>query len=102
MANGFFYPPMGNLVLGGVPPEMRGSASGIFSVANRVCLTLGVCLYEALFSQWAPGGIEAPASALAGFRAAYLVAAALFVVGALWILLVPGKDAPASTSPPSP
>ena len=102
VANGFFYPPMGNLVLGGVPPEMRGSASGIFSVANRVCLTLGVCLYEALFSQWAPGGIEAPASALAGFRAAYLVAAALFVVGALWILLVPGKDAPASTSPPSP
>ena len=98
MACGFFFPPMGHLVLGGVPPTLRGAASGIFSVANRVCLTLGVCFYETLFSHWAPGGVAEASSpvALGAFRGSYLTAAAVFLAGALWILLVPSEESPSA------
>jgi EmrB/QacA subfamily drug resistance transporter len=85
LANGLFFSPSGNLVMGAAEPSRRGAASAVFSVFSRVSLALGVCAFETLFSEFVPPGGGA-AVMRAGFRAVYGAGALICLAGGLFIL----------------
>lgn len=83
-SNSLFMPSNNNLVMGMAPENHQGEASGVFNVFNKLALVLGVCFFEALFSEVTPrhSGDPADASIPAGllnhgFQTVYLCAAAL-------------------------
>jgi MFS family permease len=96
LSNGLFFSPSGNLAMGAADEDRRGAASGVFSVASRVSIALGVCLFETLYSQIALYRGEA-----GGFRMVYMVAAGLCLTGGIAILGAKEKTSTPGESSPS-
>ncbi len=85
---GLFFSPNNTLVMGAVPQERQGVASGVFSVISRLSIVLGVSMFEAIYSGSSTGlggasagsGKNMPALEH-GFRAVYIFGA-VFSMGA--------------------
>ena len=82
------FPAAQNSVVGSVPPEAVGKASGTNSTMRELGGVFGIALLVAVFS--GAGGYESPAAFVDGFAPALGVTAALSFVGALVGLGLPG------------
>jgi MFS family permease len=92
---GLFFSPNNTLVMGAVPQERQGVASGVFSAISRLSIVLGVSMFEAIYAGFSAGsGGSSPGSGknmLAlehGFRAVYLFGAVLSMVAAVFSALL--------------
>jgi EmrB/QacA subfamily drug resistance transporter len=88
---GLFFSPNTTLVMGAAPLDAQGSGAAMFSVISRLSIVLGVSLFETLFSQFAPetgsgaaAGTVSSSDLQAGFRAAYILGAALCLAASLF------------------
>ena len=82
------FPAAQNSVVGSVPPEAVGKASGTNSTMRELGGVFGIALLVAVFS--GAGGYDSPASFVDGFAPAIGVTACLSFVGALVGLGLPG------------
>src|SRR4051794_7582233 len=82
------FPAAQNSVIGSVPPEAAGKASGTNSTMRELGGVFGIALLVAVFS--GAGGYESPASFVDGFAPAIGITACLSFVGALVGLGLPG------------
>jgi len=94
ISNSLFMPSNNNLVMSMAEENHQGEASGVFNVFSKLALVLGVCLFEALFSEMIPrhSGDLADAGIPAGllnhgFQAVYLCAAAICLLGLIFTIL---------------
>ncbi|MEQ8221851.1 MAG: MFS transporter [Candidatus Eremiobacterota bacterium] len=83
VALGMFMSPNNKYVMSLIPPEKKGSASGIFNTVSSMALVMGVCILEAVFSSSLPENISSASLSVAkipshillrGFFNAYLLA----------------------------
>lgn len=51
---GMFFSPNNNLIMSSAPENMQGVASGVFGIISRLSIIFGVCIFEAIFSQFVP------------------------------------------------
>jgi EmrB/QacA subfamily drug resistance transporter len=86
---GMFFAPLANVVLGSVPSEDEGKASGVNSAVREVGGVLGVAVLASVFSR--TGGYETPQAFVDGLVASTWVGAAIVALGALAALLVPAR-----------
>jgi EmrB/QacA subfamily drug resistance transporter len=100
---GIFVPSNSNLVMGVVPEERQGIASGVFRTMRNLGLVIGVALFETIFSLVIPRTaldtsltrLTIPQDVLiSGFRNSYIVGA--FVCGLAFVLscLARGESRP--------
>lgn len=88
---GLFFSPNNTLVMGAVPQESQGVASGVFSVTSRLSIVLGVSMFEAIYSGFSAGSGGPSAGSGKnilvlehGFRAVYIFGAVLSMVAAVF------------------
>jgi len=90
---GIFVPSNSNLVMGVVPEERQGIASGVFRTMRNLGLVIGVALFETIFSLVIPRTaldtsltrLTIPQDVLiSGFRNSYIVGA--FLCGLAFVL----------------
>jgi MFS family permease len=95
------FPTVANSVMGSVPPQEAGPASGTNSSLRELGGVFGIAVLAAVFTRH--GVYASPQTFVDGFQPALLVGAALTAVGVAAALLVPGrskaKDAGVATSP---
>jgi hypothetical protein len=87
-------------VVGAVPRDDIGKASGSFSMMRQLGGAFGVAILAAVFA--AAGGYGSPAAFSAGFQPALAAAAGLSVAAALAGLALPGRpvqEQPARSEP---
>ena len=86
-----FIPSNNNVVMGMAPDGKQGAVSGSFRMVGRVGMTVGVCLFQAVFALSAlhAGKLHADAlktvekvQLLSSFSMVYMVGAAMFAVAA--------------------
>jgi EmrB/QacA subfamily drug resistance transporter len=82
-------PTVANAVMGSVPPELAGVASGTNSTSREVGGVFGIALVAVVFSR--PGVYASPQGFVDGFGPALGVAAALSAAGVVAALLAPGR-----------
>ncbi|WP_327354388.1 MFS transporter [Streptomyces sp. NBC_01304] len=89
---GFTMSPLIGIVLTGIRPDDKGSASGALTTAFQVGQALGVAGIGTIFSVMgaSPGAGADTARYLAAFRTALLVMVALTVLSLLLVALLPG------------
>src|SRR5262249_23715634 len=86
------FPTVANSVMGSVPRDEAGVASGTNSSLRELGGVFGVAVLAAVFSR---GGVyESPQVFVDGFRAALIVGAALTAIGVIAALLAPGGSQP--------
>jgi EmrB/QacA subfamily drug resistance transporter len=83
------FPTVANSVMGSVPPQEAGVASGTNSSLRELGGVFGVAVLAAVFTRH--GVYASPATFADGFQAALLVGAALTAVGIVAALLAPGR-----------
>lgn len=97
-----FIPSNNNVVMGMAPPGRQGAVSGSFRMVGRVGMTVGVCLFQAVFALAAlsTGSMHADAlkavdrlHLLDAFSTVYTMGAVLFAVAAVGSFLARGKQA---------
>ena len=81
------FAPAANAVLGSVPPELAGKASGATNAIREVGGVLGISVLSSIFA--AHGSYATPQAFVDGLTAAVPVGAAVLAAGALAALLVP-------------
>jgi len=86
------FPTVANSVMGSVPPQEGGVASGTNSSLRELGGVLGVAVLAAVFTR--QGVYASPRVFVDGFQAALLVGASLTAVGVIAALLVPGRSRP--------
>jgi EmrB/QacA subfamily drug resistance transporter len=86
------FPTVANSVMGSVPPQEAGVASGTNSSLRELGGVLGVAVLAAVFTR--QGVYTSPRVFADGFQAALLVGASLTAVGVIAALLVPGRSGP--------
>ena len=86
---GLAIPAVTRAVVGAVPRDDIGKASGSFSMMRQLGGAFGVAILAAVFA--AAGGYGSPASFSAGFQAALAAAAGLSVAAAVAGLALPGR-----------
>ncbi len=96
-----FIPSNNNVVMGMAPPGKQGAVSGSFRMVGRVGMTVGVCLFQTVFTLAAlqqSGKLQADllksvarTQLLSAFSTVYLVGAALFAVAAVSSLMAREK-----------
>lgn len=90
---GVFASPNTSAILGSVPPQRRGVASGITAMARNTGMVLGVAIVGALFSsglaRWTP--VSPDLAFYEAIRETYLAVAVIAVIGAA-ISLVRGPQ----------
>jgi EmrB/QacA subfamily drug resistance transporter len=95
------FPTVANSVMGSVPPQEAGPASGTNSSLRELGGVFGVAVLAAVFTRH--GVYTSPQTFVDGFHAALLVGAALTAVGIAAALLAPGRskaqDGAADSSP---
>ncbi len=84
-----FFVPLASLVLGAVPRELEGVASGANSTFRELGGVLGVAALGAVFS--AKGGYASGQEYVNGLIPAVLVGAGVVAVGAVVAAMVPGR-----------
>lgn len=96
-----FIPSNNNVVMGMAPPGRQGAVSGTFRMVGRVGMTVGVCLFQAVFALAAlsAGSLHADAlkaidrlHLLDAFSTVYTMGAVLFSVAAVSSFLARGKN----------
>jgi EmrB/QacA subfamily drug resistance transporter len=85
------FPTVANAVMGSVPPEEAGVASGTNSALRELGGVLGVAVLAAVFTR--RGVYATPEAFVDGFQPALLVGAGLTAVGIVAALLAPGRFA---------
>jgi MFS family permease len=83
------FPTVANSVMGSVPPQEEGVASGTNSSLRELGGVFGIAVLAAVFTRH--GVYSSPTTFADGFRAALLVGAALTAVGIVAALLAPGR-----------
>ncbi len=83
--------------IGSVRPAEIGTASGVANTMQRTGGALGIALVSTVFASY--GRFGAPATFVAGFRPAILVAAALSLVGSAIALAIPRRRTRATATP---
>jgi EmrB/QacA subfamily drug resistance transporter len=83
------FPTVANAVMGSVPLEEAGVASGTNSSLRELGGVFGVAVLAAVFTR--PGVYTSPDAFVDGFRPALVAGAALTAVGILAALLAPGR-----------
>jgi EmrB/QacA subfamily drug resistance transporter len=86
------WPTIANSVMGSVPPQEAGVASGANSSLRELGGVFGVAVLAAVFTR--QGVYESPQAFVDGFEPALLVGAGLTAVGIIAALLVPGRSRP--------
>jgi EmrB/QacA subfamily drug resistance transporter len=86
------FPTVANCVMGSVPPQEAGVASGTNSSLRELGGVFGVAVLAAVFTRH--GVYGSPQTFVDGFRPALLVGAALTGVGIVAALLAPGRLRP--------
>ncbi len=84
-----FFVPLASLVLGSVPTELEGVASGANSAFRELGGVLGIAVLGAVFS--ANGGYHSATDYVNGMTPAVYAGAAVVAAGALCALFVPGR-----------
>jgi len=91
-----FIPSNNNVVMAMAPPGRQGSVSGSFRMVGRVGMTVGVCLFQSIFTLVAlqSGALHTETLAsldhsrlLSAFSTVYLVGAVMFAMAAICSLL---------------
>jgi MFS family permease len=90
------FPTIANAVMGSVPPEEAGVASGTNSAVREVGGVFGVAVLAAVFTH--AGFYSSPHAFVDRFQTALLVGAALTAAGIVAALLAPGRR-PAAAEP---
>jgi EmrB/QacA subfamily drug resistance transporter len=96
-----FFVPLASLVLGAVPRELEGIASGANAAFRELGGVLGIAVLGAVFSSH--GSYQSGQDYVHGMTAAVSVGAAVVAIGAVAALIVPGRrrqPAAASLEPP--
>ena len=88
------FPTVANSVMGSVPAEEAGPASGTNSSLRELGGVFGVAVLAAVFTRH--GVYSSPQTFVDGFQPALLVGAALTAVGILAAVLAPGRPRAAS------
>ena len=83
------FPTVANCVMGAVPPQEAGVASGTNSAMRELGGVFGVAVLAAVFSRH--GVYASPATFATGFAQALWVAAGLSAVGVVAAMLTPGR-----------
>jgi len=83
-------PTVQTAVIGAVPPQAIGKASGTSNTLRQLGGVLGITLAIAVFSR--AGRLTSPAAFTAGFTPALLTVAALSVLGVIAAVLVPARQ----------
>ncbi len=108
-----FIPSNNTVVMGMAPDGRHGAVSGSFRMVGRIGMTVGVCLFQAIFSLAALQGGKLRVDALNGlgrlplldaFSAVYTVGGCLFAVAAVSSFLAggqPGNDSAVVLPQPS-
>jgi len=95
------FPTVANAVMGSVPPQEAGVASGTNSSLRELGGVFGVAVLAAVFTRH---GVYASSSVFVdGFRAALVVGAALTAIGIVAAVLAPGRrrtEEPAAVAAP--
>jgi EmrB/QacA subfamily drug resistance transporter len=86
------FPTVANSVMGSVPPEDAGPASGTNSSLRELGGVFGVAVLAAVFARH--GVYESPQAFVDGFQPALLVGAGLTAVGIVAALLAPARPRP--------
>jgi hypothetical protein len=86
------FPVVTNVVLGSVPPEEAGVASGTNSTMREVGGVFGVALLAAVFS--GPHVYSSPHAFVGGLQSAPWVGAGLSAVGIVAALFTPARVSP--------
>jgi EmrB/QacA subfamily drug resistance transporter len=86
-----FFVPLASLVLGGVPKDLEGVASGANSAFRELGGVLGIAVLGSIFS--ASGGYASGQDYVNGMLPAIYVGAAVVALGAVSALLIPGVRA---------
>jgi MFS family permease len=86
------FPTVANCVMGSVPPQEAGVASGTNSSLRELGGVFGVAVLAAVFTRH--GVYASPQTFVDGFHAALLVGAALTAVGIVAALLAPRRLRP--------
>ena len=86
------FPTVANAVMGAVPPEEAGMASGTNSSLRELGGVFGVAVLAAVFTRH--GVYASPQAFVDGFQPALLVGAGLTAVGIVAALLAPGRSRP--------
>src|SRR5262249_31101228 len=94
------FPTVANAVMGSVPPEEGGVASGTNSSLRELGGVFGVAVLAAVFRQ--PGVYGSPQAVVDRFGTALWVAAGLTAVGIVAALLASGRPRPAQEGLPQP
>jgi MFS family permease len=84
------FPTVANSVMGSVPPQEAGPASGANSSLRELGGVFGIAVLAAIFTR--PGVYTSPQTFVDGFHAALLVGAALTAVGIAAAVLAPGRS----------
>lgn len=96
-----FIPSNNNVVMGMAPDGKQGAVSGSFRMVGRVGMTVGVCLFQAIFTLAAlhAGKLHADAlkavertQLLSSFSTVYTVGAIMFAVAAVASLMARAKN----------
>jgi EmrB/QacA subfamily drug resistance transporter len=86
------WPTIANSVMGSVPPQEAGPASGTNSSLRELGGVFGVAVLAAVFTRH--GVYASPQTFVDGFQAALLVGAGFTAVGVVAALLAPGHSRP--------
>ena len=77
-----------NLAVSSVPSERQGTASGLVNTATQLGTAVGVALLVTLAEQAGARESAEAATAVAGYRTAFLAAAAMAIVAAIGTLVL--------------
>lgn len=91
---GLLTAPLVATVVGGMDPRHAGAASGVLSTANQVGNTIGVAAIGAIFY----GALGPGADYKGAFELSLVAVAAVSLVVAALVQLLPGRSAPAPAS----
>jgi predicted MFS family arabinose efflux permease len=84
LGSGVFISPNTSALLGAVPQQRRGVASGVLAMARTGGMTLGIALGQAAFAMAMAGApessVEGVASRRSAFETTFLVASAIAAV----------------------
>jgi EmrB/QacA subfamily drug resistance transporter len=93
---GIAFPPVIAAATAGVAPPLHGLASGILNTTRMVGGALGLAILATIAAS-RTAGEPGPAALVAGFQAAYLVAAGTLALAAALAWLLPARGREAST-----
>jgi fucose permease len=92
---GMFQSPNNSAILGAVPPQRLGIASGLLSLTRTLGQTTGLPLFAAIFASIALAGksgsdltLAAPGAIVSGFQGTFQLAAVLLTIAAALTILL--------------